>query len=262
MPVVAWSPCPHPRSASTRPVSGVQCPRVRCPRVRCPMSGVSGCPGVRVSGCPGVHCPGVSPASVSARSASPSASAVSAPVTSWSVSVRRTVTRPGHGAGRPAVPANGSGNGRSQSRAAAPVQAVLGQRRRRAGPGRRRGGARAAGRFDRLAGRGPPVAQDRPSVWEQVCVLCTQAVAWRRAGRQGQGWRHAADHDLGWTATATRSGLGVVDLGPGSPAPAGSLARRVRRLCGPTAAQVGRERDRVGRGSPLSWENSGGPART
>ena len=56
MPAVAWSPCPHPRSASTRPVSGVRSCGVRsCDvRVRCPMSG-----------CPGVHCPGC-PASVSA----------------------------------------------------------------------------------------------------------------------------------------------------------------------------------------------------
>jgi hypothetical protein len=44
MPVVPWSPCPHARSASTRPVSGVgvQCPRMRCPRPvsECPVSRV------------------------------------------------------------------------------------------------------------------------------------------------------------------------------------------------------------------------------
>ena len=80
MAVVAWSPCPH---------------LGQCPRVRCQLSGVRlgdvRASGVRVSG---VHWPGC-PASVSARSASPSASVVSAPVTSWSASVRRTATRPG-----------------------------------------------------------------------------------------------------------------------------------------------------------------------
>ena len=246
MPVVAWSPCPHPRSASTRPVSGVRASGAQV--------SVSGCPAVRVSGCP---------ASMSARSASPSASIVSAPVTSWSASVRRAATRPG-GAGsvRPGRSANGSGGCPSQGRPRSRrrpcwasgdvgldlvvIVEALGQRTG----------------FDPLAGQGPPVVQDRPSVWEQVCALCTPtAVAWLRAGRQGQGWRHAADHDLGWTA-ATTSGARVVDWALGSPAPAGSLAQRMRRACGPTAAQAGRERDRVGRASPLSWENSGGPART
>jgi hypothetical protein len=81
--------------ASTRPVSGVRCDRpvsaMRCPRsvVQCP---------VWTSGVPR-QCPRV-PAS---------ASAVSAPVTSWSASVRRAATRSeGPGAGRPAVSANGS----------------------------------------------------------------------------------------------------------------------------------------------------------
>jgi hypothetical protein len=64
MAVVAWSPCPH---------------LGQCPRVRCQLSGVRlgdvRASGVRVSG---VHWPGC-PASVSARSASPSASVVSAP---------------------------------------------------------------------------------------------------------------------------------------------------------------------------------------
>jgi hypothetical protein len=87
--------------ASTRPVSGVRvtvrCPR-RCPRIRCPMSGC---------GRPSVPGSGVR--------AFASASAVSAPVTSWSASVQRAATRPGGpGSGRPAVSANGTTIGLSQ----------------------------------------------------------------------------------------------------------------------------------------------------
>ena len=95
MPAAPWSPYPRPRSASARPVSGVRCDRPVSARAM-PTRPVSN---VRVwtSGVPR-PCPvsGVDvrrPASVSARSAS--ASAVSAPVTSWSASVRWAATRPG-----------------------------------------------------------------------------------------------------------------------------------------------------------------------
>jgi hypothetical protein len=100
-PAVPWSPCPHPRSASTCPVSGVsvRCPRVRCPGVRCPMSGcpMSGCgrPASRVGvrafcvGVPGVRTGGLR----------------------VGASARRAATRPGGpGPGRPAISANGSGS--------------------------------------------------------------------------------------------------------------------------------------------------------
>jgi hypothetical protein len=84
------------RAMSARPVPNVRVSIVRGVRRRCP------------------------------RSASPSASVVSARVPSWSASGSHT---------------------------AEPAQAVLGQRSRRAGPGRRRGGARAA---DRVRSHGRP----------------------------------------------------------------------------------------------------------
>jgi hypothetical protein len=106
MPTVALialstSACPaSARSASARPVSGVRyVSSVRPSGVRpsgCPVPGVRACD-VHASA---VQYPGVDvrrPASVSARSAS--ASAVSAPVTSWSASERRAATQPGRGPG-------------------------------------------------------------------------------------------------------------------------------------------------------------------
>jgi hypothetical protein len=119
MPVVAWG----------RPVRILgQRPRVRCPvsaravsarAVSARAMSARPVPNVRVSIVRGVRrrCP---------RSASPSASVVSARVPSWSASGSHT---------------------------AEPAQAVLGQRSRRAGPGRRRGGARAA---DRVRSHGRP----------------------------------------------------------------------------------------------------------
>jgi hypothetical protein len=249
MPAVAWSPCPHPRSASTRPVLGVQCPRVRCPRVRCPMSG-----------CPGVHCPGC-PASVSARSASPSASVVSAPVTSWSASVD-------------------SHTARAMVWPPCRIRERLGQRLEpEPRPLRRRRPCWASDNVGwtwssswRRSGSGPGSiawpARDRRlrriarRSGSRYARCAPQAVAWRRTGRQGQGWRHEADHDLGWTAAATTSGARGGRPGPWVARFGRSLARRLRRACGPTAAQAVREHDRVGHVSPLSWENSGGPART
>jgi hypothetical protein len=163
MPAVAWSPCPHPRSASTRPVSGVQCPRVRCPR---PVSNVrvSACPRVRVSGCPGVRVSSVGVRAFRVRCVRPGDF------------VERVGGQPhgqGHGLAALPYPRTARATARARAEASAPAQAVLGQRRRRLdlvvvveALGQRTG-------FDRMAGQGPPVEQDRPSAWEQVCALCT-----------------------------------------------------------------------------------------
>jgi hypothetical protein len=137
------------------------------PRVRCPMSAramsARPVPNVRVSGCPGVHCPGC-PASVSARSASPSASVVSARVPSWSASARRAATWLSR---RRRCWASGD-----VGLDLVVVVEALGQRTG----------------FDRMAGQGPPVAQDRPSVWKQVGAVhpklwhgCAQVVRARLA---------------------------------------------------------------------------------
>jgi len=198
------------------------------PRVRCQVSSVRACdvrasgvqcPGVRVSGCPGVHCPGC-PASVSARSASPSASVVSAPVTSWSASVdshtaRAMVWPPccireRLGQRPEPEPRLCAGAGRA------------GQRRRRLdlvvvveALGQRTG-------FDRMAGQGPPVEQDRPSVWEQVCALCNPKL-WHGGAQAVRGRVGGMRPTMTWAGRRRRPrvGLGVVDLGPGSPPPAG-----------------------------------------
>jgi hypothetical protein len=178
VPAVAWSPCPHPRSASTRPVSGVHACDVRASGVRCP--GVSGV-GVRVSIVRGVQrrCPRV-PRAVRVR-------CVRIGDLVEHVGASDSHTARGPGAGRPAVPANGSGNlsepapGRCAGAGRAGPAATSGRtwssswRRSGSGPG-----------SIAWPARDTPVEQDRPSVWEQVCALCTQAVAWRRAGRQGR----------------------------------------------------------------------------
>jgi hypothetical protein len=184
--------------------------------VRCPVSAramsarpMSGCPGVRVSGCPGVgvsgvsivrgvHCPGC-PASVSARSASPSASVVSAPVTSWSASVD-------------------SHTARAMVWPPCRIRERLGQRPEpEPRPLRRRRPCWASGDVGwtwssswRRSGSGPgsiawPARDRRLSriarrSGSRYARCAPQAVTWRRTGRQGQGWRHEADHDLGWTA--------------------------------------------------------------
>jgi hypothetical protein len=79
----------------------------------------------------------------------------------------------GHGLAALPYPRTARATARARAEASAPAQAVLGQRRRRLdlvvvveALGQRTG-------FDRMAGQGPPVEQDRPSVWEQVCALCT-----------------------------------------------------------------------------------------
>jgi hypothetical protein len=99
-----WSPCPPPRSASTRPLSAVRCP---LSGGRCPVSGVRCERTVSVpamSTPTGVQCPGVDvrrPASVSARPAP----AVSAPGDFVERVVPRAAahSQEGPGSGRPAV---------------------------------------------------------------------------------------------------------------------------------------------------------------
>jgi hypothetical protein len=202
MPVVAWSPFPHPRSASTRPVSGDWCPVSARPVSGCPLSGVS--VGVRA----------------------------------FRVPVRVRCVRTGDFVERV---------GASGSHTAELAQAVLGQRRRRAGPGRRRGGARAAGRV-RSHGRpghagcaGSPVG-----LGEQVGARCTPSCGMAARRSSGQGWRQAADHDLGWTAAATTSGARAVDLGPG--------VARSGRVLGSTAAEGARpHRGPSGQGARPGW---------
>jgi hypothetical protein len=150
MPVVAWSPCPHPRSASTRPVSDVRSCDVRA-------SGAQ-CPGVRVSGCPLSGVSGVG-------------------VRAFRVPVRVRCVRTGAFVERV---------GASGSHMAEPAQAVLGQRRRRAGPGRRRGGARAADRVRSHGRPGTAGCAGSPVGLEAGRRGAPQAVAWLRAGGQGK----------------------------------------------------------------------------
>jgi hypothetical protein len=179
MPAAPWSPCPRPRSASARPVPGVRCDRPVSARAMStrPVSNV------RVSNvCPGVD--------VRRSACSGSASAVSAPGDFVARFGGGAATRPG-GSHRPAISANGSGSRPSQSRAAEPARAVLGQRRRRAGPGRRRGRRSGSGPGSiAWPARDTPVArQDRPSVKEQrpravhpICGMAAQVVRAMLAG--------------------------------------------------------------------------------
>jgi hypothetical protein len=221
---------------------------------QCPVSGVRACDvhasGVRVSGCG---------RSVSARSAS--ASAVSA---SGDFVERRTATRqegawlwpPCHirerlGQLPEPEPGRRAGAGRA------------GQRRRRAGPGRRRG-RRSGSRPGSIAwpARDTPVArQDRPSVEEQrpravhpICGMALQVVRVMLAGiRPTMIWAEPVATTIG--SRCDRPGPRVARSGR-------SLGSTVRRARGPGAAQASSERHRPSRVSALSWENSGGPART
>jgi len=225
-------------SARAMSASGVQCSGVRVSNVRVWTSGVPRrCPRVPRR-CP--QCPHR--------------------VTSWSASARRAATRPGGpGSGRPALSANGSGSCPSPSRGAEPARAVLDQQRRRAGPGRRRGRRSDSGPGSTAwPARDTPVGrQDRPSVEGQRPRAGTP----RRhgsAGRQGQDCRHQPI--MTW-AEPVATTIGARCDGPGprvarSGRSSGSIAR------GPGAAQASSERHRPGGGSALSWENSGGPART
>jgi hypothetical protein len=158
MPAVAWSPL----SASSVSVhaSGVRCPvSARAMSAR-PVSNVW------VSGCP---LSGVS--SVGVR-------AFRVRCVRTGDFVERVGGQPhgqgqGHGLAALPYPRTARATARARAEASAPAQAVLGQRRRRLdlvvvveALGQRTG-------FDRMAGQGPPVEKDRPSVWEQVCALCT-----------------------------------------------------------------------------------------
>jgi hypothetical protein len=149
--------------------SGVRCPvSARAMSAR-PVSNVPRCP-ASVSGCP---LSGVSSVGVRA----------------FRVPVRVRCVRTGDLVER--VGASGSHTARAMVWPPCRTRERLGQPlRARAGPLRRRRPCWASGDvgpdlvvvvealgqrtgFDHTAGQGPPVAQDRPSVWEQVCALCT-----------------------------------------------------------------------------------------
>ena len=155
----ALSACPV-LSSIRRPVSGVS---VQCPRVRVHATGVQ-CP-VRASRRPGVRCPVWRPVSgvrLGVRASGHPASAIRAfprllcpnRVSSSSAPMRRAATRRGR-PGSAWSPRTVSTTGWSSARVGAwrskLAQAVLGQRRHRLGPGRRRGRWLGSGQVDRVA---------------------------------------------------------------------------------------------------------------
>jgi hypothetical protein len=232
-------------SASVRrPVSGVsvQCPRVRCPRDRCPVSGVRR----PVSGV-SVRCPCVP------------ASAVSEP--------GEVVERGGAAGSHTARPA-GVGvvaRGIRDRLVVCPRRSLALE----AGAGRAGPAAASAWTWPsswEVLGQRPgstvwpprdkPVArEDRSSEGSGVRGEVPPPAAWLRAGHQGMmpdmGRHQGMMPDMGRHA-----------LSAGWPAREGPLGLTARRARGPTAAQAGNGCDRSGGGSALSWENSGGPART
>jgi hypothetical protein len=134
----------------------------------------------------------------------------------------------------------------SQSRAAEPAQAVLGQRRRRAEPGRRRGGARAADRV-RSPGRpgtagcaGSPVGlgAGRRAVHPKLWHGGAQAVRGRVGGMRPT---------MTWAGRRRRPGVGSGSRpGPG--------VARSGRVLGSTAAEgVRPHRGPSGQGARPGW---------
>jgi hypothetical protein len=198
--------CPHRNTvrhpAGRRLVMGPSCPHacrvlvtlsassvsVQVSGVRCPVSGVRACD-VHASG---VQCPGVWVSNVRVWTSGVPRRCPRCPhrATSWNASARAVATRPG-GSGRPAISANGSGSCPSQSRAARPAQAMLGQRRRRAEPGRHRGRRSGSGPSSTTwPARDTPVArQDRrrsrnsvPRAVRTICGMAPQVVRAMLAG--------------------------------------------------------------------------------
>ena len=183
MPAAPSSACPRPRPASgvRCPVSGAsdQCPRlpvhgtaVQCPvraserpGVRCPASGV------------GVRCLCVAASAVSGRSevlergGGQAAVRLGWPGSAWSPAMSMTARRlPEVGAWRSKL-----------------AQAVLGQPRRRFGPGRRRGRWLGSGQLDRVADQDRPGARQDRSLVGAGCAarlaFCGRLIGMRRANR-------------------------------------------------------------------------------
>jgi hypothetical protein len=219
------------RAMSTRPASSVRVSAVRCGR---PVSGVqlgvraSAHPASAIRAFPRLRCPNrVSSSSTPMRRA---ATRPGRPESAWSL---RTVSTTGWSSAR-------VGAGRSKL-----AQAVLGQRRRRLGRSRREVLGQRPG-STAWPTRRSRLRRDRSSVGSRVRGEVRPPAAWLGAGRQGHDRRHEADHDLG----------------AGWPAPGGPWARLRGGRAAPTRPRQGSGCDRPGGGSALSWENSGGPART
>jgi hypothetical protein len=186
MPAAPWSPYPRPRSASARPVSGVRCDRPVSAR-DAHASGVQ-CPGVdvrRLASVSSVRCGrpasrvGVRPLRVRVRGVR-TGDFVERVGTVGSHTARR-----GLGLAVRPYPRTARSSARARARASEPAQAVPGQRRHRAGPGRWRGRHSGSGPSSTTwPARDKPLArQDRPSVREQHprCAHLQHGCA----GRQG-----------------------------------------------------------------------------
>jgi hypothetical protein len=218
------------RAMSARPASSVRVSAVRCGR---PVSGVQ--LGVRASGHPASAIRAFPPLLCPNR------------VSSSSAPMRRAATRRGRpeSAGSPARylrPAGRLPESEPDARAGAG----------RAGPTEASAWPWSSGGLGRRPGstawptRRSRLRRDRSSVGSRVRGEVRPPAAWLGAGRQGHDRRHAADHDLG----------------AGWPARGGPWARRRGGRAAPTRPRQGSGCDRPGGGSALSWENSGGPART
>jgi hypothetical protein len=242
-PAVPWSPCPHPWSASKCPVSGpgVQCPRMRCPRVRCPMSG---CP---VSGC------GRPASRVGVRAFRVGVRGVRTGDLVEHVGAARPHGQEGLGLAALPYPRTARAAARARAGASEPARAVLGQRRRRAGPGRRRGRRSGSGpgsttwpARDTLVARQdrPPVEEQRPRAVYPIGGMALQVDRAMLAGiRPTMTWAEPVATTIG--ARCDRPGPRVARSGR-------YLTRRCGRAHGPGAAQASSERHQPSRVSPLS----------
>jgi hypothetical protein len=191
------------------------------PRVRCQVSSVRACD-VRASG---VQCPGVRVSIVRGVQRRCPRVPVRVRCVRTGDFVERVGGQPhgqGHGLAALPYPRTARATARARAEASAPAQAVLGQRRRRLdlvvvveALGQRTG-------FDRMVGQGPPVEQDRPSVWG-AGMRAVHPKLWDGGAQAVRGRVGGMRPTMTWAGRRRRPrvGLGVVDLGPGSPAPAG-----------------------------------------